>query len=981
MSNETTIPAKESWKRLWLPLANWDAAPRMGDDFLTPDGEPFASQWYSRQKVGGIQRLEDYGSFPFLLLLGRPGAGKSEELKRAHQENALGKSILITGKEIGSADPGQKIQQLIEADFPQEGDRDGLRILFDGLDEVLLSNNNFVSNLKAWMRLHKNAAGHPKYRLAISTRWANWPEMAVQDLAQLWPQPDFLALVLAPLKRDEVFATLKNRYGDAAANQFWHQMSTRRLQPLACWPQSLLGLMRGFEDTGKTKLAQSYAEAVGDLVVSLCALTDNRDDNSRWDASISGLEWRKRLAGRLAATMVFSGRAKLSLESVNTGLSSEVLRAADLSHTEETWHHLPKLIEQNDVDQLVSRTGLLKRLGSDRLWVFHSHVYQEWLAADWLHEQKLDLRRLQNLFGHSAGEKWKTYTEVKTVACWLAAMNGSFRQLLLDNDPLVLLGMDAGTLPASEREKVVEAILNATHEARAIDHTALEQSHIGSFSHPKLEPQLLKWLNDPGVHETAKELAVEIANQAELRSIIPRFWNLLSQSSGRYRIELAHALGKLATEEDSIPKWKAVLNRELPLDENRDILGYALEHLVLENPQVPLRNALSSVFPEHDSGLIGHYRMVCLRLHEAMTPDDVPVVLTALKKADIHTEYQEFHIPGNFCNQALKLALENIQRPDIAAALADFWHHSLKRYLFLHEMVDLTHLSIAGQDLQERRRTLINILIYHPAFDVQQGSKYLLSRHYLFTHEDLEWCLDEILKAGNPDDAWRYALVVADFVWEVPLSRALSEKFNQAYASSSYLKKLLPAPDAGKSVLETIATTVDSRQKEQEADVAKRQKRTQQQQVAFQKRLAECEKAYRENHESGHLVWSGVLTMLGARKHRQGLIREELGLEDEVRENEEWIREAAQRYIVKRPLQSSIEEVRDIYPLFALAVVPTELQSTGPVQDSVRTHWLPALIRCMTDSLLEKDSVGLTRARLAQLFPAEFAQAFGQIMR
>jgi hypothetical protein len=983
MSNKS-MQTRENWQRLWLPIEEWEVIPRIGEDFLTGEGEAFATEWFSAQKLPGIQPLSAFADIPFLLLLGRPGAGKSKEIEKAAEEHALGRCTLVRGKEIGSSDPGPLIQQQIESEYPHAADRENLRILIDGLDEVTLSRegNEFGPRLLRWLRGQKNADGQPRYRLAISTRWADWPEREVNEIAALWPSGSFKKLVLAPLKYPDVRQSLNRLYGDTDADRFWYLMMTSRLQSVACWPQGLLSLMTGFENKDRKRLAQSYGEAIGDQVRGLCALTDNRDDRGRWEASKTGSEWRGRLAGRLAATMIFSGRQSLCLDTTRTSDDDHSLRIEDLSHSEELWNGERKLILTEDLDALVEHTGLLKRQGSRRRWVFQSHVYQEWLAADWIASQELDSKRLQELLGHIHEGTWRVYTPLKPVAAWLAGMDSNFLTLLRENDPLVLLRMDAGTLPDKERQRVAEAILRATNTIGTADYAEVENSHLGSLMHPGLASQLRAWLDDPTAHPATQEMALEMIQRAEIKELVPYLWTLYPQTKGRLRIEAAKTLTKLAQHEDSIPQWQLVLRGEIPMDGYGGILAAALEYLVIKKRRVPVRDIIHWVLPKRRFEVIGQYEMVIPNLPQVLTVKDVPTVFTHLKKADLHDDYEAFEPATSFNKQALKQAILHFDRPEIADALADYWHHCVSRYYHPHKVLDLAVIAEEGGfDAELRRKEVIHHLIHHPKFEANKKRKYLDSKYYLFVSEDMEWCLEEILLSDSPDDKWQHALVVVDHAWRADLTGATGEKLDQALKKNSFLRELLPKPEAGRTICETIADIRQKQQEEQEAETAKLALRQRQLKEAFQNRIAAHTESCQQDHGQGHIVWPDVLTILGARKHGRGSFIVTFGLEDEVKTEEEWMRDAARRYLIELPNQRSIEDRDSIHALLALAVCHQDLTHAGPVQESVVVHWLPWLIRCMTDSCLEKESAGLSRSHIAGLFPEPFARAFGEVMK
>ncbi|MEQ1750943.1 MAG: hypothetical protein ABL974_16060, partial [Prosthecobacter sp.] len=518
---------------------------------MSEHGNANALDWLLEPSIQGIGPLQAWKDTPFVLLLGRPGAGKSRELVLADKHGWLGDSLRVEVADIASA-PGVALDDLLVGKNTASGT---FRLILDGLDEALLLNPRFVQQLRRWFGTRLGPDGKPALRLALSCRWADWPAPAVSELASLWQLNEFPRLILCPLRRSDVVATLQCRFG-SEADKFSQQMQDQQLAGIACWPQAMRELLDEFSQT--RQLATSHGKIISDQVNRHCRLADSPDDTLRWEKSSTDPEWRQRVAGRLAACMIWSGKPALHIGAAMAADSS--LTTTDLAHTDELWHGQRKPVQLADLDAIIHHTRLMKRLGEGPAWRFASQVHQEWLAADWIAFQQLDEKRLRLLFGTTQEGGWAVFPPLASVAAWLAQMQSEFRQMLLRDDPLVLLRLDAATLSEKDRHDIVEALLQRTQQAEVLD-PGVRQAHFPSLKHAQLESQLCGWLEAPDMHDVTKTLALEIAKKCHLTGLAAFLWKLYPHASKRLKIDLAGGLLRLAREGFD-DQWRKVLSRD-----------------------------------------------------------------------------------------------------------------------------------------------------------------------------------------------------------------------------------------------------------------------------------------------------------------------------------------------------------------------------------------------------------------------------------
>jgi hypothetical protein len=971
LSSQTQI---EPWRRLWLPTDTWDKFRGIDEDFLSDHGGKGGIENSWSDSLPGISFLSGFGEVPFLVLLGRPGSGKSHELRQAEKDSSLGgPSVLIEGKEIGATHPAIYLQTVLASRLDQP-----TRLIIDGLEEILPANPAFVTQLKAWFRLNLDEHGRPRHRLAISCRWADWPEPQIANLATLWPTAEPKNLVLAPLRHVDAVETLQRRLGEEQANAFWRHLRELRLFPVACWPQGFMALLQQFEDSGFQSVAVSHADAIRDQVIKHCRLADSPDDPVRWQQSAPGAEWRQRVAGRIAATMIVSGRAHLALDETVLPASENALGPTELGSTEELWEGRWMSPKLEDLDAVVHRTRLMRRLGGTNRWVFQSQVHQEWLAAEWLAARKLDFPRLKQIFGSETEGQWMVAPTMRATAAWLARFDPEFRKQVLFHDPLTLLRMDGACLPENERHDVVEALLGATDRIRVLD-PGIRHAHLPSLKHGGLAKQLERWLTDPNVTDATKHLAIEIAEKTDLNEISNILWQIYPDASKRLRPEIGGALLRLAKDgqDDS---WRAVLSGKIPCDAHGNLLGAAIDVMVIESQKVPVREVLRYVLPERHFEVFGLYESVVRSLHERLTVEDLPAVFACLAEYPKAIE-DSLSRAKDFNDAAVCLAFREFARPQVAVALVSYWHACLRGHVIPKRDHGGLWKDLESESaIDDERRKFIAALVTHPDFERHREHGWVSTSDYLLEDRDFEWCLDQ-MGTELPENEWRFALLASVMIWRADLSGRLGDKLNAFWEKSSSLRGMLPNPTDGESIAQAILRIAAENQAQRDAKANHSNKRQEQREQAHRERMAREIENCRQAHDRGEMVWPGAFRILMFRESQatSGIVSFEPI--SRIGPGDEWIREAAVRFITAAPSRADFGTDYGLHGLLALAACIGELDSDGPLRQSVENHWLVHFVPLLCNHGLGDTPAGISNERFAELFSAAFTRAFGEFCR
>ena len=974
MSNVIPSPNQvghQPWLRYWLPEKYWNANPGIDDDFLPFFGEAGGEEPSLESSLPGIGTLQAFRDIPFLFLLGRPGSGKTRELEQARKHGWLGSNCCwIEGKEF-SSDIAATLYQVMA------GTVGPVRLFIDGLDEALLEHVNFVPKLKRWLLdNHLGPDGEPTVKLAITCRWANWPEQSVNELAALWQADRSKYLMLCPLRRPDAEQTIKQRFGETA-ELFWRQLNDNHLNPVACWPQGLLGLFEQFEQSAQKSICSSYSQAIEGQVLRHCRLADSPDDSARWTAALTiDGNWRRRVAARLAAAMIWSGKNRLNLRRTDT--ADDSLTESDFRTQDELWDNSRKSVQSKDLDDLVHKSRLMRRLSGDAVWVFDSQVHQEFLAAEWLAVQNLDEARLMQLFGREIEGRWRVQPALGAVAAWLAGRDTLFRQIVIKHDPLVLLRMDGARVADSERREIVEALLEATEQIRVLD-PAIRQAHLPSLTHARLHAQLERWLRRSDVCVASKELAIEIAEKTKLESLAPVLWELYLESTGRVQIEMAGALYRLAQASKYDEQWLSVLRGDMPIDGYGNLLGAAIELQILSGKR-PVAEALQWLVPARRFDVYGLFDSVVRSLPEKITVDDLPAVFSKL------AEFPELirdslETPYHLHKAAFKLAIAHFERHDVAQVLCDYWHQCLARNVSPHKELnsDWNAKELGVQD-HFRRHSIIRALILHPGFEIHTEKKWFWSDEYMVTDDDFDWGLAELFQA-SPENRWRWVLMLTSSLWRTALTGARGSRLNEAWAIMPELSSVLPEPAQGESMSEAIMRMSEEKRQSRASEKAGWQANHDKRDAEFKKDLDRYTQECKDAHERGELTWGGVTSILSARAHGPGPGMVTFEPISKIGPDDGWMIESAVRHLRELPDKRPSELSDGIGGLLALAACLCRVSEDAELRKVIGRHWLAPMLADLSMAYLGKVPDGINLDRFAEWFPDSLPSAFETAIR
>lgn len=965
----------EPWLRQWLLLDDWQNDPAWETGFVGIAGSSPSSLAAMNAMLGNTKGpnprsleeiFRDTSACRALVLLGRPEAGKSHELRRFQRD--LPNSVFIQAKEVGEPLPRH-------LDRVTEGKEKPITLVFDSLDESLIENANTVGSLFLWLRSRDKRLGDSATRLVLSCRWADWPESQLKSSVQEWTDQLPATYVLLPLGAEDVLETAKwvlREKGDS----FWKELHERNLMWLACWPRAFITMMRTWHQQGN--LPESPRDLINQFVSQSLQVTNDQDEILRQSRNPNDSHWMERVAGRVAAGLFFSGKSSFSLAGTAAPESLSFLELLG----DEQWNLILRSVVDEDLRKLKSGTSLLRILPTPARLVFHSQVVQETLAAKWLAAQKLSLSRLTRLFCH-VGDC--VFPQLHALAAALAEQQADFRQWLLEHDPAVLLLADHTGLDNGAKHTIVNALLDYTQRIQVVD-TSVWQGHLGTLSYPGLLDQLRPRLSHQATPPAVVQVAIEIAAKAKPDGTAEMLWEHLSLWMGRLKSHLARAI--INTAPGSIPpewqnRWRSVIDKNVPTDEEGILIGHALACMVPKH--LPLRDAVEWLVPEGRFSVMGTFSFFLWNAGSHVTPEDVPTVLKYMTRERVfyldHTEGEgPFSQEMGLAIHVLRAGFLHLDAPEIRKALEEYWVELMTHTNFGCQFVlpDLAFW-IEKFSLTEnnRRDFAIGFLSKHrctfPESMFDEFECFLLDGK-----SDGPWLLELIPQAqgtlaSNLPQVVRRLFRRHDFRQEHP--RLLLE----AWKVSPYLQQIFPANPGEDGPLPQLdrldAAEATARAEQNEQRNAKIAAQTHRQKTEWKEQLASMEAKLNQSHRESALVWPEIYGfLLLSRCGRDGNISHKYALPPVS--PEAWISEAARRFLLEFPAQSVTYD-SGIMAQLALTRLGVDSLNDQSILRRLEDVWLPWLIHGVYPDHPAWMPRGL---EWLQRFPASELMAFSKII-
>lgn len=407
------------------------------------------------------ENLQEFRTQAAWVLLGEPGAGKSEAFKM--------EADATNGKHL-------RIDEFINADL--EADRQGKTLFLDGLDETRASGGS-DSTLEQLCRQLKRL-GNPPFRIAC--RAADWyGSTDSDDLKRASPDGQLAVLLLEPLTDEDIFTILRENHGIPDPLKFVEEAEKRGVAGLLDNPQTLGLLAQAIRgDQWPATRDETYRLACEKLAEETKKRHRDKKRNQPRD-----VEKVLAAAGQLSAILLFSNK---------TGIALDPERANE---------RFPPIADCAPPDPEAASLAVgskLFRLAGEEERVEPSHrSIAEYLAAIWLAQQidskGLPLQRVLNLL---LGPDGGVVAGLRGLFGWLALHCDSARPRLIEADPLtVVVYGDVKPMTVAEKRLILTGLRREAERFSAFRWDAQTAHSFGALADTGLYEDFQNILQSP----------------------------------------------------------------------------------------------------------------------------------------------------------------------------------------------------------------------------------------------------------------------------------------------------------------------------------------------------------------------------------------------------------------------------------------------------------------------------------------------------
>lgn len=559
--------------------------------------------------------FESLRSVAAWVLLGEPGAGKSEAFK---SEAKAVDGLRLT------------IAELVYSDIDEEW-RDKCLFL-DGLDEVRASASTESILYQVKSKLRK--LGQPNFRIAC--RAADWyGQSDLEEIIGVSPNGNLPIYTLEPLTTSDIKRILENNFNRSDAEDFIAKAEAHGISALLSNPQTLGLTVKALgEKSWPSSRDETYRLACEALVQE-----ENRKhrDKNRFQPIIKNAFMEA--AGQIFATLLLADKSGVALDQTAQNDRFPVLSDFEPSSPETVTMTL-------DTALFVPSTS-----NDQQLEPTHRSV-AEYLAAAWLGKQidslKLPLKRVLNLM---LGFDGKAVAGLRGLYGWLALRSLKAQHGLIKNDPLtVALYSDTQPMDLEAKKLLLQEIYAQTVVNPSVLCDLRGTESLSPLFQAELRNEFLKGLLDPKRDDSTQTYLVfilKVLKQSASQGQLNKELRDVATDSTRWGRVRRHALD--AWLESSVTDGQAIefldqLNQGKISDPDEELTGVLLGKLF---PRAISATLILSYLHTPKSKILGMYQHFwAYDFPKTVHEGDLPFVLDQLvQRNDLQSlNWYEFHI-------------------------------------------------------------------------------------------------------------------------------------------------------------------------------------------------------------------------------------------------------------------------------------------------------------------------------------------------
>jgi ferritin len=433
--------------------------------------------------------LEEFRGNSCFVLLGPPGAGKTEAFKReATQEEGH----YVTARDFIT--------------FENRPEWHGTTLFIDGLDEMRAGKSDQRTPFDQ-IRAKLQDLECPRFRL--SCREADWFGANDRDhLRNVSPDGRLKVLRLDPLSDENILKILRCNHNVESPEKFIASAHEKGIHGLLTNPQSLVMLASAVADG-------NWPETRTETFDLACRklLEEHNEEHQLADLDAVGIQELLDTAGKLCTIQLLSGQTGY----IRIG-NEENCGYINLKQIDgEKQHSLRKVLSSK----------LFESQDKPHITPVHRQV-AEFLGGRYLSksiQEGLPVRRILALMtGYDGG----IVSELRGLSAWLAAHSPESRKEIIERDPLgIILYGDIRRLSTDEKHQILNHIADETKKNPWYTQLIGHDSHLEYLATPDVREYFRNVLTDPARNHTQQSLVRFLLETLQHGSSIPELADVL----------------------------------------------------------------------------------------------------------------------------------------------------------------------------------------------------------------------------------------------------------------------------------------------------------------------------------------------------------------------------------------------------------------------------------------------------------------------
>lgn len=463
------------------------------------------TEW-SRPGGAESRPLEAFREVPAYVLLGAPGAGKTEAFRREAEREG---GQYVTARDFLTLDP--------------EPEREGKNLFIDGLDETRAGSFGGRTPFDE-IRTKLQRLGRPPFRL--SCREADWfGANDTERLSAVAPNREVRVLRLDPLPKTGILEILARNHAVADPAAFVAQAGKQGVEDLLLNPQNLRMLAEAVAE------ADEWPRTRTEIFDMACRKLVS-EENPEHGIACGGTCSTQALldgAGDLCALLILAGKAGVTLPGT----------VEDASHP--ALARFPS--EETELLRRAVGTNLFAMPSEGRMAPAHRQI-AEFLAARRLAARIADGLPVMRVLSLMTGFDGGIISEFRGLAAWLAALSTEARPDIIDRDALgVVLYGDIGQFGPHGKRLLFQALKGDINENQWLVPYTSSESPLRLLVGPDLKDDMREALTDParddGHQSFVRLIAQAIRNAAPLPELADPLMAIVRDDSWRTDIRTA----------------------------------------------------------------------------------------------------------------------------------------------------------------------------------------------------------------------------------------------------------------------------------------------------------------------------------------------------------------------------------------------------------------------------------------------------------